>query len=126
MPIIDPGDPAHSYMIYKLLMPDANGAPDGTGAGFSYATSPGCAPRAAPFDYGPNPNLASPDEATRLAQFVHGRRMPWGDPTQGNTFTNTGGTPLTLDELERISVWILQGAPVTACALAPTPCTATH
>ena len=109
MPIIDPGDPGHSYLVYKLLLPDVNGAPDGTGAGFSYS---GCT--ATTFvDYGPNPHLASADEAARLAQFVHGRRMPWGDPTpDGKSFTTNGGTPLTLDELERISVWILEGAPV--------------
>jgi hypothetical protein len=124
MPIIDPGDPAHSYLIYKLLLPDVNGAPDGTGAGFSYKTSSGCNPRTAPFDYGPNPHLASSDEATRLAQFVHGRRMPWGDPVQPSTFTTNGGTPLTLDELERISVWIMQGAQVPDhCS---PDCTSTH
>ena len=108
MPIIDPGDPGHSFLVYKLLLPDVNGAPDGTGAGFSYS---GCN-ATPPFDYGPNPHLASADEANRLAQYIHGRRMPWGDPTpDGLSFTN-GGTPLTLDELERVSLWILQGAPV--------------
>ena len=109
MPIIDPGDPGHSFLIYKLLLPDVNGAPDGTGAGFQYKLT--CGSPTAPFDYGPNPHLASSDEATRLAQYVHGRRMPWGDPAPP-TFTTNGGTPLNLDELERISSWILQGAPV--------------
>lgn len=118
MPIIDPGDPGHSYLIYKLLLPDANGVPDGTGAGFSYTMIKGsvCNPQTAPFDYGPNPHLASADEATRLGQFVHGRRMPWGDPMLPNTFTSNGGTPLTLDELERISTWIAEGAPVDDCS----------
>lgn len=110
MPIIDPGDPGHSFLMYKLLLPDVNGAPDGTGAGFSYTLT--CGNVTPAFDYGPNPHLASPDEATRLAQYVHGRRMPWGDPTPPSTFTTNGGTPLTLDELERISAWIQQGAPV--------------
>ena len=121
MPIIDPGDPGHSFLVYKLLLPDVNGTPDGTGAGFSYTTT--CGAATPPFDYGPNPHLASPDEAARLAQFVHGRRMPWGDPVPPQTFTN-GGTPLNLDELERISVWIQQGAPVVdGC---PASCDAKH
>jgi hypothetical protein len=48
--------------------------------------------------------------------------MPWGDPTpDGTSFTTDGGTPLTLSELERISVWIAQGAPV-----ADNCCPATH
>jgi len=109
MPIIDPGDPGHSFLIYKLLLPDVNGAPDGGGTNFSYG---GCSATTGAFDYGPNPQLASADEATRLAQFVHGRRMPWGDVDQNGNFPPTGGTPLTLDEIERISVWILQGAHV--------------
>ena len=122
MPIIDPGDPGHSYLVYKLLLPDANGAPDGTGAGFSYKAK--CGAITAPFDYGPNPRLASADEAARLAQFVHGRRMPWGDPDANGIFGSGGGTPLTLDELERISTWIAQGAPVTDDCNAS--CPATH
>ena len=122
MPIIDPGDPAHSYLIYKLLLPDVNGAPDGTGAGFSYTMT--CGTATPPFDYGPSPQLASADEAQRLSQFVHGRRMPWGDPIAPGTFTTNGGTPLDLDELERVSVWILQGAPVVdGCRAA---CDPTH
>jgi hypothetical protein len=121
MPIIDPGDPGHSFLIYKLLLPDVNGAPDGGGAGFSYTIT--CGSPTPPFDYGPSPGLASPDEATRLSQFVVGRRMPWGDPAPP-TFTTNGGTPLTLDELERISTWILQGAPVVdGC---PALCSPTH
>jgi hypothetical protein len=125
MPIIEPGDPGHSYLIYKLLLPDLNGAPDGTGAGFSYTMS--CGPVTPPFDYGPNPHLASADEAARLAALVPGRRMPWGDPDKNGIFGLGGGTPLTLDELERLSVWILQGAPVVDdCTGPPLLCTATH
>jgi len=117
MPIIDPGDPGHSFLIYKLLLTDTNGAPDGTGPGFSYT---GCGSTTPPFDYGPNPHLASADEAFRLSQLVHGRRMPWGDPN-ATTFDTGGGTPLDLDELERISLWIQQGAPVVDNC-----CAATH
>jgi predicted CxxxxCH...CXXCH cytochrome family protein len=121
MALIAPGDPGDSYLVYKLLLPDQNGAPDGGGAGFSYTTT--CGGITPPFDYGPSPQLASAEEATRLSQLVPGRRMPWGDPV-GQTFTTGGGTPLTLDELERISVWIAQGAQVVdGCS---TFCTATH
>ena len=63
-----------------------------------------CNPVTPAFAYGPSAGLATADEATRLGGFIPGRRMPWGK------------TPLTLDQMERIRMWILQGAPVTDCS----------
>jgi hypothetical protein len=101
MPIIDPGYPANSYLLYKLLKYD-DGVPDASGASIAY--TPTCFPITQPFNYGPAPGFASVDEETRLANLVPGRRMPWG------------GTPLTIDEMERIRLWILQGAQVEDCS----------
>lgn len=111
MPIIDPGNPGDSFLIYKLLLPDEDGSvPDAGGASIPYTS---CGPITPPFDYGPGASFASADEATRLAAHVPGRRMPWGDFDAGTI--DTHATPLTLDEIERIRLWIAQGASVVDC-----------
>jgi len=107
MPIIDPGNPGNSYLLYKLLKAD-NGAPDASGATVPYTA---CVPTTPPFDYGPGPGFASPDEAARLAELIPGRRMPWGDTTA----QHGPAPPLTIDEMERIRLWILEGAQVDDC-----------
>jgi hypothetical protein len=104
MPIIDPGNPGDSYLLYKLLVPDTDGAPSASGSTFPYTACRAITP---PFDYGLGASLAPPDEATRLSAHVIGRRMPWG------------GTALGLDELERIRLWIQEGAEVDDCSACP-------
>ena len=117
MPIIDPGNPGDSYLLYKLLLPDMNGAPSAAGSTFPYTA---CRAVTAPFDYGLGASLAPPDEASRLAEHVIGRRMPWGDYDDATqSFTQNGGTPLGLDELERVRLWIQQGAAVDDCSSCP-------
>lgn len=116
MPIIDPGNPGDSYLLYKLLLPDMNGVPSARGASVVYSA---CKPITAPFDYGPSASFASSDEAARLSAHVPGRRMPWGDFQADGTFTQGGGTPLTLDEIERIRLWIQQGAEIDDCSQCP-------
>ncbi len=113
MPIVDPGSPGDSYLIYKLLLPDENGVPNARGASLSYTA---CNPVTSPFDYGPSASFASPEEAARLAEHVIGRRMPWGDWDDATkSFTQHGGTPMTLDEIERVRLWIQQGAEIDDC-----------
>lgn len=124
MPLVDPGDPGNSYLLYKLLLPDQNGVPSARGASIAYttSTSAGCKAVTAPFDYGPVAAFASADEGARLAAHVVGRRMPWGDWDDATqSFTLGGGTPLTLDEIERVRLWIQEGAEIDDCA----SCTAT-
>jgi len=115
MPIIDPGDPGNSYLLYKLLIPDLNGVPSASGTSFAYACAG--ASITPPFDYGIAAGFASADEQARLSNYVVGRRMPWGDYTGDplHPFTLGGGTPLTLDEIERIRAWIAQGAEIDEC-----------
>jgi len=95
MPILDPGNPGDSFLMYKLL---AYG--DAASAGPIPYTA--CRPTTPPFDYGPGA-LATADEAQRLGDRV-GTRMPWLR------------SPLTIDELERIRLWITQGAEVDDCS----------
>ncbi len=102
MPIIDPGNPGDSYLMYKLLRADPTDDPGDAGA-LPYTA---CKPTTPPFDYGPG-GLAPDDERARLASQVPGRRMPWGNPS------------LTLDELERVQLWITQGAQVDDCSGCP-------
>jgi hypothetical protein len=120
MPIIDPGNPGDSYLIYKLLLPDEDGSvPDAGGASISYTPCSGSI--TPPFDYGPGASFASPDEAARLSAHVQGRRMPWGNFLAGGDI-DLQATPLTLDEIERIRLWIAQGAQVDDCScLATSP-----
>ena len=113
MPIIAPNDPGDSYLLYKLLLPDENGVPSARGTSVPYTA---CKPVTPPWDYGPSADFASQDEAARLAAKIPGRRMPWGDFDPSTTsFGVHGGTPLTLDEIERIRLWIQQGAEVDDC-----------
>jgi hypothetical protein len=106
MPIIDPGNPGDSFLIYKLLKED-NGVPDASGATVIYRA---CNPITAVTNFGPSASdarFASPDEGARLANLVVGRRMPWGDKA------------LSIDEMERIRLWIAQGATVDDCSMCP-------
>lgn len=117
MPLVDPGDPGDSYLLYKLLLPDSNGVPSASGTSVPYTA---CRPITAPFYYGPGAGFASADEQARLAEHVVGRRMPWGDwNAQAHAFGTGGGTPLTLDEIERIRLWIQEGAEIDDCSTCP-------
>jgi len=115
MPIVDPGSggpspgsPGDSWLMYKLLM----------------AVPPACSstPGAAPCDAGaPTPPKSahavawqplSDAERATLASFVPGREMPY--PANPSAPLGTDTSPLTLQELEDVSLWIAQGAPLPA------------
>lgn len=118
MPVIDPGDnpigggnPAHSWLMYKVLM----GQPP-TMSGYSYTNN--CADGGV---YSPTDvtrlhaatqpafaNEANDTERANLANMIPGREMPY--PQTAAAF-NGGGDPhaLTVDELERVNLWIAQG-----------------
>jgi hypothetical protein len=111
MPIIDPasatpGNPGHSYLIYKVLM----AVPQLGDGGTSIYTTP-CGDGDASC-----PQPLSADERQRLAGAVVGREMPY--PTDPAA-PLTGSTSLTLDELENLSFWIAEGAPLPASGTCP-------
>jgi hypothetical protein len=109
MPIIDAANaPGDSWLVYKLLL----------------AVPPECSSTqgAAPCnpDAGvPQQRLATPwsvlsdSERATLSDWILGREMPY--PTDPSAEAGTAKEPLTADEMETVSLWILQGAAVPDC-----------
>ena len=124
MAIVAAGDPADSWLLYKLLMavpPPCSSTPPpagfDAGAGCyvgpdngGYASPDGGTPHDVPWA-----PLSDSERAT-LAGIIPGREMPFpvNPALSVDSPTNTAAN-LTLDELETISQWILQGATVTTC-----------
>lgn len=107
MPLVDPGQSANSWLLYKVLL-----APLPAEPGTSTALCPN--PSGAP----PKPPLATtgigfvqPDgvEQAALADYVPGREMPY----PGNE--GYVGQGLTYEERQRLRLWIDQGAKVDGC-----------
>jgi hypothetical protein len=118
MPIIDPGNagtgnPANSWLLYKVLLavppaPSAggdlvyqcNGSPTNESFGLTTAAEGGL--------------LASPpamkSERLILSNFILGREMPYPDPTYTEIDAGPSTSNLSVQELERIRLWIKQGA----------------
>ncbi len=98
MPIVDPGiggagDPADSYLIYKVLL----------------AHVPAGSPPAAPSPVQWQP--LSDSERAILGNYVNGREMPY--PGTPSPAVSDG---LSTQQIETLSVWIAQGAGVSdAC-----------
>jgi len=110
VPLVEPGDPGNSWLLYKLLIappPPAGTAPsqrlkcDGT---------PGTAPHA-PFQPAVAYASLADDERARLSDFITGNVMPY----PANPGSTDRGENLSLDELQRISTWIAQGARTANC-----------
>lgn len=92
------GDPGNSFLIYKVLMAGTGGA--------------------LPTGANPLPNVysvpwvpLSADERTTLASIIPGREMPL--PTDLDNPPNPSGLPV--DSLERLSLWMAQGASTSSC-----------
>ena len=100
------GDPGHSWIMYKLLMsvPPASdssqtdASPSATGVYSIDCDDAG----------DPCPTALSNAERLRLAGLIPGREMPY--PPNASATTNSSA--MTLDELELMSFWIAQAAPV--------------
>ena len=107
MPIIDPGQPGNSWLLYKTMLPSPYDA--GVPAAVDPANDPDAS--SSNFDEG----LVSPitrAERGRLSNYVLGNLMPY--PRQVDPAASDGvldqRRPLTLPELERLRAWIGQGA----------------
>jgi hypothetical protein len=112
MPIIGPDDPGNSWLMYKLLLavpppcsstPDAGACEAGT-ASVEVDRYPSLTPPWSP--------LSSGERAT-LSNYIPGREMPY--PTDPSApLDGTATAPLTVDELDTVSTWVLQGAAIPA------------
>lgn len=121
MPIVDPGNPSNSWLMYKLLLAPEQPAADETNGPLTNAT---CATKTPtlqpPPQVTPAPSAISDDERTRLSDYVLGNQMPY-PPNPGSSATDISNLTqdLTHDELERVRAWIAQGAPVIDCSVCP-------
>jgi hypothetical protein len=118
MPIVDPGFPANSWLMYKLLL--AVPSDPKTVPTVPFAKCDGGAPAQPLGGLLPLPFATPPDDIERsiLSGFVLGREMPY--PNIGPSGPTNGNPALTFDELERVRLWIAEGAAVTSecvCAL---------
>ena len=121
MPLIKPGDPGSSWLLYKTEL----AAPAESEA--ARTTEAPCAPSPAPAaDYAPPVSAFASlalGERARLGDFILGQPMPhalsaWPgapDPASLPTFP----TPLTFQERERLRLWIAQGAETRECSACP-------
>jgi len=101
MPLVDPGSPGNSWLLYKILL-----APlPKPGTPLSYT----CTPPVPPVVYTPNgPYSEAPTdlETSVLQDYVPGREMP---------YPLAGPLPLTFNERELVRMWIAQGAKAPDC-----------
>jgi hypothetical protein len=109
MPILDPGtagvgDPGNSWLLYKTLL----GVPSGNEQ-LNYA----CSPFVTSETTAPSQPSNYATERAVLSNYILGREMPYpsnpGLP-EGTPQTGCGGNYLSVAEIERIRLWIQQGA----------------
>ena len=104
----------------------ADGGGDGGGAAADAAagdagvtaadTGDACAPTAVTYSATAS-TAASDAERARLADQIQGNVMPYPFYNADGSESLAGSQPLTLDELERLSIWIQEGAPAPDCAV---------
>ena len=110
MPVIAPGDPGQSWLIYKLLLavpPTCSSTPNIA----CDAGAPGVENNVYP-TVTPAWSLLGADERATLSSYVSGREMPY--PVDPSASLDSASSPLTGDELETVSTWIRQGAGIPA------------
>ena len=104
MPIIGPGDPGDSWLSYKLLLavPPATALEDNRYPSVTPAWT-----------------LMSDDERATLSNYILGREMPYpSDPSVSPSASSTP-VPLSADQLDTVSTWILQGAGIPEAGCTP-------
>lgn len=109
MPIVQAGTPGNSWLMYKLLMAVPPACSSTAGAAPCDADVPGVMDNVHTEPWG---DMSASERAT-LANMVPGREMPF--PSDPGAQPGQALEPLTLDELEEMSNWMLEGAPVSAC-----------
>jgi hypothetical protein len=97
MPIINPGDPGNSWLLYKTLIPQPTPSAEDPDSGIPM------------FEQAPPTALtqALASDRTTLQSYILGNSMPYPVPTDAGALVYP---PLTLDQLETLRAWIAQGA----------------
>lgn len=113
MPIIQPGNPGSSWLVYKLLLarPPITPAPDALRDPCPADKKTVTPALLAPPDVLVTPAALSDEERSVLSDAITGREMPY-PPTY---------TALTDAEIRRVSAWIAQGARTADCSKCDTP-----
>jgi hypothetical protein len=109
MPIVQPGTPGNSWMMYKLLMAVPPPCSSTAGAAACDASAPEVMDNLHSETWG---DMSDSERAT-LTNMVSGREMPF--PANPGAQLGQAAEPLTLDELELVNDWILEGAPLSKC-----------
>jgi hypothetical protein len=125
MPIIDPGtngsgNPGNSWLLYKVLLALPPSKDEGLLAQCApFSTTPYTANPPVVATPTTNPPVAiTPQERARLSNYIPGREMPYpSNPSipEGSD-ASTGAIPLSMQELERVRLWIKQGATTPDCS----------
>ena len=105
MPIITPGAPGESWLMYKLLLADPPAC--SPSAASCDASAPGVEDNRYPLVTPPWTLMSDAERAT-LSNYVQGREMPY--PADPSASLDSATSPLTGDELDTVSSWIQQGA----------------
>lgn len=116
MPIIDPGNPGNSWLMYKI---DLARQPTLTQAVPNFACTAGLLETEQKFAFAPLAPGAqrNADEIERsiLSDFILGREMPFPSAGAGGSYDTE---PLTFDEREKVRIWIkslVPGAAMPEC-----------
>jgi hypothetical protein len=110
VPIISPGSPGNSWLMYKMLLADPPACSSTPGTSCD-AGAPGVDENRYPL-VKPAWSPLSDDERTTLSSYVQGREMPY--PADPSASLDSATAPLTWDELDTVSTWIQQGASIPA------------
>jgi len=110
MPLIDPGNPGNSFLVYKMLLTPRPATPLPVSIRPKCTGETGTLPVSANV---PDTGDMSAEERQRLGNFVPGNPMPYP------SFTSSGAlvydSALSGEELQRVRSWIAQGAKVEEC-----------
>jgi hypothetical protein len=115
MPIIDPGSPDTSWLLYKIELAKEPAIDSGGPETWICNAKPDvdelALPTIDPLRYDVRVRQPQDLERSILSDYVPGREMPYP-----STFiTSSRQQALTFDERERIRLWIAQGANMTEC-----------
>ena len=113
MPLIDPGNPGNSWLMYKIDLakaPVIPSAPPVFTCGPQQDTTPKHATAYAPLVDALFVNADA--ERAVLSDRILGREMPYPASGPGGNYATA---PLTFQEREIIRMWITRGAPTPAC-----------